>query len=71
MSEPTTVPKKLSKSQQGKWTRAQALGFWFLLTALTMFWTGSYLGGVANENYHKDIEAAKSSVVIEEATSKE
>lgn len=71
MSEATAPVKAKKKSTEGKWTRAQALGFWFLLTAVTMFWSGVYIGGVNTENYHKDIEAAKSSVVIEESASKE
>ena len=71
MSEATAPVKAKKKSTEGKWTRAQALGFWFLLTAVTMFWSGVYIGGVNTENYHKDIEAAKSSVVIEESASEE
>jgi len=66
MSEAT----KTTKGKKVNWTKAQALGFWFLLTAVSMFWTGVYLGGVANENSHNAIEQAKVSA-IEEATSKE
>jgi hypothetical protein len=73
MSEPKEkVAKKLTKEQQGKWTRAQALGFWFLLTAVAMFWSGVYLGGLNATNYHNDIENAKASVVQDSApTSKQ
>lgn len=70
MSNETTAPVKTKKKDSGKWTRAQALGFWFLLTAITMFWSGVYLGGLNAQNYQKDIEAAKSSAV-EEASLKQ
>lgn len=63
--EAPKVAKKLSKAQQGKWTRAQALGFWFLLTAVAMFWSGVYLGGLSATNYHNDIENAKNSAIQE------
>lgn len=59
------APKKSNKAQQGKWTRAQALGFWFLLTALVMFWSGVYIGGASATNYHNDIEKAKASAIEE------
>lgn len=62
MSEPTS--KKVTKKQaQGKWTQAQTLGFWFLLTALIMFWTGVVLGSYSTENGHKEREAIKTQAV--------
>jgi len=73
MSNPTPkVSKKLTKEQHGKWTRAQALGFWFLLTAVTMFWSGVYIGGLNATNYHNDIENARTSAIEESvSTSKQ
>jgi hypothetical protein len=67
--EAPKVTKKLTKTQHGKWTRAQALGFWFLLTAVAMFWSGVYLGGLNATNYHNDIEKAKSSAIEQSVTS--
>lgn len=58
MSEPT---KK--KSNSGKWDATQRLGFWFLLTAVTMFWSGVYLGGASAHNSITDREAAKTQAV--------
>lgn len=57
MSEQTT--KKSTKSNTGKWDATQRLGFWFLITAITMFWSGMYLGGVSANNTVNDREAAK------------
>lgn len=56
MPEPT---KKTTKSTQGKWNTAQRLGFWFLLTAVTMFWSGVYIGSVSTQTSINERESAK------------
>lgn len=53
------------KKKTSKWTIAQILGFWFLLIALIFGWGGFYLGGVAADNSHKNIEAVKASAIQE------
>lgn len=63
------MSESIKKTTKRNWTKIQALGFWFLLTAVSMFWTGVYLGGVANENSHNQIQEAKASAI--ESMSKE
>lgn len=63
MSEPT--PKKSTKSTAAKWNTAQRLGFWFLLTAVTMFWSGVYIGSVSTQTSINDRESAKTQAVEE------
>lgn len=57
MSELTI--KKPTKAISHKWNTVQKLGFWFLLTALSMFWSGVYLGSVSATNTINDRESAK------------
>jgi len=64
MSEATTKDTT-KKNVKGKWTRAQALGFWFLLTAVSMFWSGVMIGSYATQNSINDIESAKTQAVEE------
>lgn len=59
MTKQTTVEAKpVKKKTTGKWTRVQAFGFWFVVTATVAFWSGAFVGNQAATNYHNDIKAA-------------
>lgn len=47
------------KPKKRNWTKVQALGFWFVVVATAMFWSGVYVGSVGNESNHNAIEQAK------------
>lgn len=61
MSEATT--KKSTKSTAGKWTRAQAYGFWCLIIGLALFWGGVGVGSYATQNSINEREALKTQAV--------
>jgi len=62
---PDSTKKVTTKSAKAKWTQAQTLGFWFLLTALIMFWGGVTIGSYSTDNSYKERETIKSQAVEE------
>lgn len=54
-----------SKSTQGKWTKAQAYGFWCLIIGLALFWGGVAVGGSAAMNSVHEKETLKTQAVEE------
>jgi len=63
MPEPT--PKKVTKSTAGKWTKAQAYGFWCLIIGLALFWGGVGVGSAATQNSINERESLKTQAVEE------
>lgn len=55
--------KKTTKSTQGKWTKAQAYGFWCLIIGLALFWGGVGVGSTATQNSINERESIKSQAV--------
>jgi len=61
MSEPKE--KTTKKNVQGKWTKAQAIGFWVLIGSMILFWGGVAIGSYAMQNSINEKEALKTQAV--------
>lgn len=61
MSEPKE--KITKKNVQGKWTKAQAIGFWVLVGSLVLFWSGVAVGSYATQNSINERESLKTQAV--------
>lgn len=55
--------KTTKKAVQGKWTKAQAYGFWCLIIGLALFWGGVGVGSSATQNSINEREALKTQAV--------
>ena len=63
MSETSTPQKK--KTAAAKWSMAQKLGFWFLLTAVTFSFLGYAVGGSSAVSERKALDDARAQAVAE------
>jgi len=60
---PEPKEKTTKKNVQGKWTKAQAIGFWVLIGSLLLFWGGVGVGSYATQNSINEREALKTQAV--------
>jgi len=57
------IKKTTKKQVQGKWTKAQAIGFWVLIGSMILFWGGVSIGSYATQNSINEKEALKTQAV--------
>ena len=62
---PEPKEKTTKKNVQGKWTKAQAYGFWCLIIGLALFWGGVAVGSSATMNSIHEKESLKTQAVEE------
>lgn len=60
---PDSTKKVTTKATNGKWTKAQAYGFWCLIIGLALFWGGVGVGSSATQNAIIERESVKSQAV--------